>query len=82
MTGKFHAQDFRTFQVEDLALPAGTEVEIPNRLDNGEIPRRRLVVRQAGGGAIIDGDTDWGSKFVYMKNTGASSATATIIFFR
>lgn len=75
-------ENFRTFQETDLSLPAGTEVAIPNRLDSGETPRSRLIVRQSGGGAIVDGDTEWNSGFVYMKNTGGTAATATIIFFR
>lgn len=75
-------ENFKSFVVEDLTLPAGTEVQIPNRLGNNEVPRWRLILRQAGGESILDGDTPWDSEFVYLKNIGASSGTATIIFFR
>ena len=75
-------ENFKSFQVENLALASGVEVSTENRLGSGEIPRTRLIVKQDGGGAIIDGDTAWTNDFVYLKNTGATAATATIIFFR
>lgn len=75
-------ENFKSFEIRDFALPSGAEVQTPNRLGNGEIPRTRLIVRQTGGGAIVDGDTAWSSDFVYLKNTGGTAATATIIFFR
>jgi hypothetical protein len=75
-------ENFRTFQVEDLVLVAGTEAEIPNRLGDGETPRFRSIVRQSGGTTITDGDTAWDTDFVYLKNIGPGDAVVTVIFFR
>jgi len=74
-------ENFRSFEV-DVSLPAGVEVEIPNRLGDGEIPRSRLITRQEGGAAVIDGPTAWSNDFVYLLNVGPGDATVTAIFFR
>lgn len=59
----------------------GTEVEITNDLA-GEIPTSRFITRHSGDPAIVDGDTEWTTDFVYLKNSGSASATVTVIFFK
>lgn len=61
-----------------VTIPATSEVAIKNQM--GIIPSQRLIVRQAGGGAIIDGTTTWTLNNVYLYNTGATSAEVTVIF--
>lgn len=71
--------NFEHFQVE-LTIPAASELEIRNELRD-VIPSRRLIVRGNGVG-IADGDAVWTKDFVYLKNTSASSATFTVMFFK
>lgn len=70
--------NFRSFKVE-VVIPATSEVVIKNLL-TPTIPSQRLILRQAGGGAIIDGTTAWTKDNLYLYNTGASPATITVIF--
>ena len=76
------AENFKSFTVQDLVIAAGATEEIRNDLGNTEVPSLRLILRQSGGGAIIDGVTAWSSEFVYLTNTGGTDATVTAIFFR
>ena len=71
--------NFESFQVE-VVIPASSEIGIDNQARF--IPTRRLIVRQTGGGAITDGDTDWTSDTLYLKNTGGTDATVTVVFLR
>lgn len=61
-------------------INAGTEIEIRNPLSTP--PSGRLVVKHSGDPGIVDGDKAWDSDFVYLKNTGAASATVKIIYFK
>ena len=76
------ADNFRSFIVENQILPAGISTQIRNGLRNGEIPRWRLILRQSGGGAVIDGTETWDADFVSLLNTGGTDATVTAVFFR
>lgn len=73
--------NFESFEVE-VEIVAGGEVEIRNELQ-GAIPSERLIVRgNEGSKDIVDGDTEWNLNFVYLKNVGAATAQAKIIFFK
>jgi hypothetical protein len=73
-------ENFNGFSV-DVTIASGAEEKIRNQLDP-KIPSCRLVVRETGDdGRLIDGDTSWTTEHVYLKNSGAGSLTATVIFF-
>lgn len=71
--------NFSSFEVT-VTIPATSELKIENTLRTGKIPSKRLIVRQTGGGAIIDGTSAWTKDALYLYNTGASPATVTVIF--
>jgi len=70
--------NFQSFTVEELTIPAGTEVNITNQL--GTIPTARLIVRQTGDGLVTDGV--WDLQTVRLFNNGAVDVTITVIFFK
>jgi len=70
--------NFQSFTVEELTIPAGTEVSITNQL--GTIPTARLIVRQTGDGLVTDGV--WDLQTVRLFNNGAVDVTITVIFFK
>ena len=72
------SDNFESFEAV-VTIPAMTEIPIPNKM--GLVPSKRLIVR-SNSSSIVDGDEAWTADFVYMKNTGASAATATIVFLR
>lgn len=77
LTRRLRFEDnFNSFEVQ-VSIPAGTEISIQNRLS--VMPSRRIIVRSNGTG-IIDGDTPWTKEFVTLKNAGAATVTATVIF--
>jgi len=70
--------NFKSFKTT-VTIAATSEAEIKNLL-KPVIPSQRLIIRQAGGGAIIDGTTKWTIDKLYLYNTGASTAEVTVIF--
>jgi hypothetical protein len=78
-------ENFQTFQVSDLKIPANTEITISNGFNttnNGVIPSARLITRQRGDAIIVDGDTKWTVKNVYLKNVSANDAVINVVFFK
>lgn len=78
-------QNFQSFRVDGLQIPAATEVAIPNGFRTsypGVIPSSRIIVRQQGDANIIDGDTVWTENQVFLKNPSANNATISVIFFK
>ena len=78
-------QNFQTFTVNNLLIPAGTQAAIPNGFRNsypGTIPSARIITRQMGDANIIDGTTVWDINFVYLQNPSANDATISVIFFK
>ena len=74
--------NFESFSTT-VTIAAGAELEIRNGLRSKQIPSLRIIVRgKSGAESVVDGDTEWSKDFVYLKNTGASSATVTVLFFR
>lgn len=79
------SDNFQSFQVTDVTIPANTEVNISNQfftISNGVIPSKRIIVRQRGDAVIQDGDTVWDAKSVYLKNASANDAVITVVFFK
>lgn len=66
--------------IENIAMPAGASVVIGHSLK--VTPKYRIILRQLGGGAIIDGDTEWTDKLVSLKNDGGVDATISIFLIR
>lgn len=76
------ADNFDCFVVS-VTIAAGTELAIRNQFRGGTIPASRLIVRaDTGGRDIVDGPTPWDEHFVYLKNIGGATGTATVVFFR
>jgi hypothetical protein len=76
------ADNFESFQVT-VTISAGAELQIRNELLNSAIPTKRIIVKGGSGAQdIVDGDTEWNLNYVYLKNTGASTATATVVFLK
>jgi len=78
-------QNFQSFTVENISIPAGVEVSIPNQFRTaypGTIPSGRIITRQLGNATIIDGNTSWTENHVYLRNPSANDAVITVIFFK
>lgn len=78
-------QNFQSFIVENLTIPAGIEVSIPNQFRTsypGNIPSGRIITRQQGDANIIDGNTVWSDTHVYLRNPSANDAVISVIFFK
>lgn len=75
------SDNFEGFVVEDVEILAGAEVKIRHNL--GATPSMRFLVRGGSGAQeVVDGDTDWDSNYVYLKNEGASPVTVSFVFLR
>lgn len=78
-------QNFQSFTVEQLSIPAGVEVAISNQFKTsypGTIPSARIITRQQGDANIIDGTTQWNESLVYLLNPSANDAVISVIFFK
>ena len=78
-------QNFQSFTVENLSIPAGIEVAISNQFRTsypGTIPSGRIITRQQGDANIIDGPTKWTESLVYLFNPSANDAVISVIFFK
>jgi hypothetical protein len=76
--------NFQGFIVEDLKIPATTEIQIYNQFRTtypGKIPSGRIIVRQKGNANIIDGQEPWTADFVYLLNPSANEAVITVFFY-
>lgn len=73
-------ENLESFQVE-VTLEAGEEKEIRNEF-NTFIPSGRIFIKHSGDPSIVDGDTEWTNSFVYLKNSGSTSATLTVLYFK
>lgn len=76
--------NFQAFIVENVAIPAGQEVGIPNGLKNrypGVIPSGRIITKQQGDANIIDGLTPWNQDLVFLRNPSRNDATVNVLFF-
>jgi hypothetical protein len=73
--------NFDSFKVE-VEIPAGEEVKIRNQLRDREVTQRHIVRGNEYSKDIADGETPWDLNFVYLKNYGSGTATATVLFTR
>lgn len=74
--------NFQSFEVQ-ISIDPGQELAIQNTLVQGLVPTKRIVVRGGEGSeSIVDGDTEWTTQFVYLKNVGTIQANATVVFLR
>jgi len=79
------SQNFQSFTVTDLTIPAGMEVAIPNKFASsfpGLIPTSRIITRQQGDANIIDGVQVWTETQVYLRNPSANDAVISVIFLK
>lgn len=72
--------NFESFEVQDIEITSGDEVTIGNKLTT--IPSKYIVVGQIGNGVISKGDTQWTTKYLYIKNNGPDTVKVSIIFLR
>lgn len=70
-------ENFNAFKIT-VVIPATSELRIRNEL-RGRIPTERLIVR-SDSGDVMDGDTPWSIDYVYLKNTGGTPASVTVVF--
>ena len=78
-------ENFQAFTVENIRIPAGIEVSIPNQFRTaypGTIPSGRIIIRQQGDANIIDGTTEWNANHVYLRNPSANDAVISVLFFK
>lgn len=78
-------ENFQSFLVENLSIPAGVEVSISNQFRTaypGNIPSGRIITRQQGDANIIDGQTVWTETHVYLRNPSANDAVISVLFFK
>lgn len=78
-------ENFQSFLVEGLRIPANTEVSIPNQFRTsfpGNIPSGRIITRQQGDANIIDGTQVWTDTHVYLRNPSANDAVISVLFFK
>lgn len=78
-------QNFQSFTVQSLSIPAGVEVSIPNQFRTsypGTIPSGRIITRQQGDANIIDGTTSWSKTHVYLRNPSSNDAVVSVLFFK
>lgn len=78
-------ENFQSFNVQNLRIPAGVEVAIPNQFRTsypGTIPSARIITRQIGDANIIDGNTSWSDTHVYLRNPSANDATVSVLFLK
>lgn len=79
--------NFQSFTVDNLTIPASTEVSIPNAFRTaypGTIPSGRIIIRQSlSSMAVLDGDTEWTDTHVYLKNADPVNAVkVSVLFFK
>lgn len=78
-------ENFQSFTVANITIPAGKEQAIPNGFLNqspGAIPTQRIITRQTVANTVVDGSTAWNASFVYLQNYGAQDVVVTVTFFR
>lgn len=77
--------NFQSFTAENVSIPAGEEVAIPNQFRGrfaGAVPQGRIIVRQKGDATIVDGDSVWTADLVYLKNPSQNDAVVSVLFFK
>ena len=70
-------ENFQSFVVDDVSIPAGTTVSIPNELS--VVPNERYIVRQSGNGLVTDGN--WDENSLELTNNGAVTVVISVRFF-
>ena len=76
--------NFQSFTVTNLKIPAGMEVSIANGFRTaypGRIPSGRIITRQQGNANIIDGTSMWTDRHVYLMNPSGNDAVISVVFF-
>ncbi len=76
-------ENFESFEVQDLAIPAASEVRIRNQ-SRSFVPSRWIVTRKNEGGIYVcEGDQEWNENYLYLKNVHATEAALiTVLFLR
>lgn len=77
--------NFQSFIVNNIKIPAGEEVAIPNQFKTaypGNIPSGRIIIRQRlSDTTVLDGDKEWTENHVYLKNTSGADVIVSVLFF-
>ena len=64
----------------EVSIPATTNLKIRHNLK--VTPKYRLILRQEGGGAILDINTEWNKDYVTLRNSGATATIITVALFK
>jgi len=78
-------ENFQSFTVQNLSIPAMTEVSIPNEFRTsypGSIPSGRIIIRQNADANIIDGVNEWTKTHVSLRNPSANDCIVSVLFFK
>jgi len=76
------SDNFDSFAVS-ISIPASSELPIRNAIKSGDIPSAWIRIRGGDGSQnVVDGDTLWDRSYVYLKNTGITAVTLTVVFLR
>ena len=73
-------ENFDAFKTTVTVPSGGADFAIRNELS--EAPTGKIILRDGGASTVVDGDTTWTSDYVYLKNTGGSDVTVTVVFFK
>ena len=74
------ADNFESFEVQDVEITSGSEITIGNKLTT--IPTKYILTGQIGHGVISKGDTQWTAKYLYIKNNGPDTVKVSVVFMR
>lgn len=72
-------ENMDAFVVEDLVIPANSEVSVGNKLTF--VPKHYIITTQKGNALITKGDTEWSRSTLYLKNNDVNNeATVNVVF--
>jgi hypothetical protein len=72
-------ENFVSFKIT-VTVPGSSELAIRNQLDS--IPSGKIILKDNGTNAIVDGVSPWNKDFVYLQNLSASPKTVTVLFLQ
>jgi hypothetical protein len=73
------SDNFESFVVEDVVIPAGEEKQIAYQLPESKIAKHYISLGQTGNGLVTKSSTAWTSRYAYLENHGAEAVTITIV---
>lgn len=66
--------------VDNVTIPAGSSIRIPHLLKI--TPKYRIIIKQVGGGYIVDPDEQWTDKYISLYNSGGTDAIISVLILK